>query len=184
MKYKGIFLLVTLALVTVLIGACGPETTPTSTQPAEVIEWKLSQFGPPHDAAADALRWYGDELNKRSDGRIEVEYFFGASLMPGADHPEGFKQGMVQMACVYTGYHPSLTPLLHLHSLPLLFPSLEVKKEVYINVCRTFNEWCQEPSLKAELANWNAQYIGNFVPIWWSLMSTMPWRKVRHSQPT
>ncbi len=47
--------------------------------PSAAAEFKLrySDIGPPRGPRAEALKWWADELKTRSNGRIEIEFFWG-----------------------------------------------------------------------------------------------------------
>ncbi|MDA4848532.1 TRAP transporter substrate-binding protein DctP [Hoeflea poritis] len=60
--------------------------------------------------AAELVRW-ADEINKRTDGRVEIEFFWSGSLMKTKDIWQGVKGGVAEMGTVIAAFHPAEFPV-------------------------------------------------------------------------
>jgi TRAP-type C4-dicarboxylate transport system substrate-binding protein len=72
--------------------------------------WKMaipvgerSWFGQMH-------RWWGAEVEKRSGGRIKIQYFWSDSLVKWADALPGIQSGIADLAWVSSTYYPAKFP--------------------------------------------------------------------------
>lgn len=69
------------------------------------LRW--SDIGPPRGPRAEALKWWAEELKKRSDGRIEIEFFWGQSLVKAKDNLKALGSGLTETALIIATYTPA-----------------------------------------------------------------------------
>ena len=92
-------------------------TTPAQAQ--EVINLKFhSSFG--KSPLNEAPRWWMDEVEKRTDGRVKFTRIFGGSLGKLTAAPENVKVGAFDIGNVSVVYNPGLYSLSNVVSLPFL----------------------------------------------------------------
>ncbi len=70
--------------------------------------------------SSKAIRWWGDEIEKRTNGRVKFEYYFGASLVGAYEQLQSVKSNVIQLSPYYSAYHPDAAPLPAMALLPLL----------------------------------------------------------------
>lgn len=129
-----------LGLMAFLFAACGgdEETTTTTapadtttssevastetTAPAEKITLKYAYFAPEATFPGKQMMWWAEEVNKRTDGQVEVQTFPGGTLLTAKNMYDGVLQGVADVGLSFVTYEPGRFPLLSIHDLPGLYP--------------------------------------------------------------
>ena len=108
------------ALICGLFALALVATSSAGPSPAYGAEFELrySDIGPPRGPRAEALKWWADELKTRSKGRIEIEFFWGQSLVKGKDNLRAVGSGLVETAQVIASYTPADLPVWNYASVP------------------------------------------------------------------
>jgi TRAP-type C4-dicarboxylate transport system substrate-binding protein len=89
----------------------------TSAAAAE-FDLRYSDIGPPRGPRAEALKWWAGELKTRSKDRIEVEFFWGQSLIKARDNLRALGSGLVETAQVIASYNAAELGLWNYASVP------------------------------------------------------------------
>ena len=55
-------------------------------------------------------KWFAQEIEKRTDGRVKIKIFWAQSLGKTSDLPDLVKSGGVDMTMLVPGYYPALFP--------------------------------------------------------------------------
>lgn len=79
-------------------------------------------MAPETTVTARCMKWWGNEIAKRTNGRVKFEYYFGASLVGAYQQLNAVKNNVVQVSPYYSGYHPDVAPI----PLMALFPLMNV----------------------------------------------------------
>ncbi len=134
--------------------AAPTETTaaPTETTAAptgEVINLKYAdQNAETGWVGAEAANPWLDSLEAATNDRVQVERFFGQTLMTGADTWEGLKAGIADLAWCMHQYWQNLTPLAEVMTLPFMpYDSGELGGAVMWQLYEEF------PSIRAQFAD-------------------------------
>lgn len=91
-----------------------------------------------------AAIWFAEELEKRTDGRIDVEVYSNSSLYGDKDEMQAIQQNSVQMLAPASAKFTTVAPALQVLDLPFLFdtpediptvaaPDTEVGKAIFSN---------------------------------------------------
>ncbi len=89
----------------------------------EVIKLKFTNFWPaPHNVSIAAEQW-AREVEKRSNGRVKISYFPGATLTPPAQTYDSIVKGIADMGMSLFGYTRGKFPLTEVIDLPLGYKS-------------------------------------------------------------
>ncbi|MCC3306202.1 C4-dicarboxylate TRAP transporter substrate-binding protein [Sneathiella sp. HT1-7] len=72
---------------------------------------------------AKIFQWWGDELKRRSGGKIDIEFFWSQSLGKSTELLELVSSGAVNLASPSPGYYASKLPLVNITQLPMAFPT-------------------------------------------------------------
>lgn len=116
---KKELLVILLALMLVILPLCGACTTPAP----EVIELSYSNFFPPthfHSILADE---WAKEIEKRTDGRVKINYFPGGSLTPAPKVYDGVVEGISDIGMSVLAYSMGRFPASELVDLPHTYPN-------------------------------------------------------------
>ena len=89
-----------------------------SADAAEVFKLRYSDIGPPRGPRAEALKWWAGELKTRSKDRIEIEFFWGQSLIKAKDNLRALGSGLVETAQLIASYNAAELGLWNYASAP------------------------------------------------------------------
>jgi len=133
LKKKALFILLALMLVALpLVASCTtpaeptPTPTPTpTTLPAiqEPIELTYSNFFPPTHLHSILAEQFCEEINKRSDGRVEITYYAGGTLTPAPQVYDGVVEGISDIGMSVLAYSMGRFPATELVDMPHGYPN-------------------------------------------------------------
>jgi len=90
----------------------------STSAPAAEFDLRYSDIGPPRGPRAEALKWWAEELKTRSKGRIEIEFFWGQSLIKAKDNLKALGSGLVETAQLIASYNAAELGLWNYASVP------------------------------------------------------------------
>lgn len=121
MKKKGLVLFLSLAAFmcasAVLPGLGAP------THAADVINLKVANYFPPPANQSKVMEEFCRELERRTDGRVKVDYFAGGSLLKATEMYEGVVNGIADIGYSHVYYTAGRMPVTETVGLPLGYPS-------------------------------------------------------------
>jgi TRAP-type C4-dicarboxylate transport system substrate-binding protein len=88
-----------------------------SDKPTKLI---LADMVPEVTVAAQCIKWWGSEIEKRSGGKVKLEYHFGASLVGAYEQLNSVTNNVIQVSPYYSGYHPDIAPIPAMALFPLM----------------------------------------------------------------
>ena len=112
--------------------------------------WLVS---PPGFSSLDQ-KWFIDEVEKRTDGRISFKEYWAAALVPAKEHLDAAKNGLVDLTRICFLYWPSNFPL---NSLPYMFPFANREPDMAQRVMRRMYK--EFPQFEEELKANNLKFI-------------------------
>lgn len=99
---------------------------PAIIRAQQKIEVKVANFvGPQHFQSQWLVNW-GEQLEKKSDGRLVFKHFPSAQMGPTPKHFDFARDGTAEMAYILHGATPGRFPLTELVNLPYLIGSAEI----------------------------------------------------------
>ncbi len=137
---------------------------------AEKIDLKYHAFtgkGPSNLA----IRWWMDEVEKRTDGKVKFTRIFGGPLGKLSGQPENIKVGAFDLGEFSPVYNPGLFPLANVTSLPFMSDNA-------LAHAQAGHELFKSPAVEAEFTAMNQKYL--FPGLWTSiqLLSHEPIRSI------
>lgn len=131
MKRLSIVVLIVLLAFGVVVGGCGDDATDTtkatetagSAETGEVIELLYANSVRENDLGMPAVKAWLTELEKRSNGRIRIEYSWGGSLGKAADYGDMLASNVFQLGTMRFHNYTGVYPLMTLALLPWSFDS-------------------------------------------------------------
>jgi TRAP-type C4-dicarboxylate transport system substrate-binding protein len=114
MRRKVLLLLVAVLL---LLGAYVP------TYAAEAIKLKFANFFPPVHKNAVIFDQFSQEINKKSNGKVEISYYPGGTLLTAPKIAAGVATGIADIGLSHCAYSRGRFPVMEAMELPLGFPS-------------------------------------------------------------
>jgi TRAP-type C4-dicarboxylate transport system substrate-binding protein len=110
---------------------------------SKVIELKFANYFPPPSAQSKACEEFNLELEKRTGGRIKVNYFPGGSLLKAPAIAKGLETGIADIGFSHIEYTPGRFPATEVAELPLGYPTAWVANQImndFLNEFK-FKEW-------------------------------------------
>jgi TRAP-type C4-dicarboxylate transport system substrate-binding protein len=109
----------------------------------KVIKLKAANFFPPPSLQSKYLGEFCDEVEKRTNGRVKIEYFAGGSLLNAPGMYKGIVTGIADIGYAHIEYTPGRFPVTGACELPLSYPSAWVSSQVANDFYNTFRpkEW-------------------------------------------
>ena len=118
MKSKVLFILLALVLVSLpLAASCGTPAAP------ETIELTYSNFFPPTHLHSILAEQFCQEINERTDGRVEITYFPGGTLTPAPQVYDGVVEGISDIGMSVLAYSMGRFPATELVDMPHGYPN-------------------------------------------------------------
>lgn len=135
-----------LALLVTLWGGSADEAV------AQEIKLKLSHFAPTaHNHHANVIVPWVEEVKKRTNGRVEITVFPGASLCKTTQQYDCAKSGIADLAWGVTGWTPGRFPMTAVIELPFLVRTAAVSAQILADL------W--EPYLQREYDDVHVLYL-------------------------
>lgn len=106
---------------------------------------QMASFLSPDTAQGQAITWWIDQLEERTDGKITVEPFWNAELMGAEEIASGVRDGRVQLGNLTYAYTPSEFPLTQIVEVPFLGNNIPAQvfamNQLYKNNDAFRSEW-------------------------------------------
>lgn len=154
MSKRIIFSLMSLVLVIVLVSfsGCGSSTPePSSSGTSEgssqgteqVIHLTASCYLPPAHLMSELMGEMMQEIQDLSDGRLEITYAAGGSILTAPKTADGVEQGLADIGLSHIGYTPGRFPVTEILDLPLGYSSSWVGTNVALDFLAEYQpeEW-------------------------------------------
>lgn len=100
----------------------GAAPAQTAGSPPKPIVLRKADFGPVSLTRVRLSQWWAAEVERRSNGRVKIEYFPAESLLKAADIFEGTRSGVADIGVWVQAYNPAVSPLSALFTLPGISP--------------------------------------------------------------
>jgi len=141
MKKKFLLISLSLAVIINLTLAFSNLNSPAFS--ADVIKLKFANYFPPPAPHSKICQDFIAELEKRTNGRVKVQYFAGGSLLKATSMYEGVVTGISDIGLAHVEYTPGRFPVTEVCDLPLGYPSGWVANEVVNDFYENFKpkEW-------------------------------------------
>lgn len=155
-----------------------PAPTPAPTPPPPPMEpqtWLFNgSVNHPQSTWAKSIMWFGDEVEKRTDGLIKFEYTWMGSLSPPAGELESVRTGVAQVTFFPIMYYPTDLFLLNsLQGVPFGPTDPEVQEAIGFRLLDEF------PELAESTEQFGSKLIFFNVPVGFTtVMSTTPFTKL------
>ena len=136
---KKILLISLMVIITsaLVLSSCG------ESAPQEVIKLSSSCYLPPAHAFSPLQEAWGKEVMARSNGRVEITFYPGGSLVKAAATPDALEQGIADIALSHIGYNRGRFPVTEVLDLPMGYPTGWVGSHVATDFLEKFKpkEW-------------------------------------------
>jgi TRAP-type transport system periplasmic protein len=97
---------------------------------ADVIKLKAANYLPVTHKMSLLTGWFCDEVKKRTNGRVEINYLAGGTLLSPVKMYDGIVTGIADMGVSHISYTRGRFPIMEVFELPHGFPSGWVATQV------------------------------------------------------
>lgn len=127
-----------------------------SASHADATSIRYSEYGPDRGVRADAIKWFAEEVENRSNGEITIDLHWGGALVGGREVMRAVESGFVDAGTFVPSWEPELLHLYEVGDLPIGSPDAWVAMRAIYEVA-TENEAVIE-----EFAEHDATYLLQF----------------------
>jgi TRAP-type C4-dicarboxylate transport system substrate-binding protein len=124
---------------------------------AKTITLKYASPVPPKSWVGGQQQWWASELEKRTNGRVKVQFFWMGSLVEWKDGLHGVASGICDIANPCSTYHPSEFPSYILLDMPYN------GKDYWAAMRAAIDTVENEPNLKAEFKRRKVKFLFNWM---------------------
>lgn len=117
---------------------------------------RYAEFGPNRGTRAEALNWFADELKKRSNGELEIEFHWGKSLLGTKAVLQGLGDGVADMGSVIGFFTPKKLRGYNIGDLPVN------NSDEWIGMRALYEFASTNDIMKKEFADQGVHYISNY----------------------
>jgi TRAP-type C4-dicarboxylate transport system substrate-binding protein len=93
------------------------------TYAAEPIKLKFANFFPPTHKNSVLFDQFSQDINKKSNGKVEISYYAGGTLLTAPKIAAGVATGIADIGLSHCAYSRGRFPVMEIMELPLGFPS-------------------------------------------------------------
>jgi TRAP-type C4-dicarboxylate transport system substrate-binding protein len=145
-----------------------PGGTPTPKPKTMKLKF-TSPLAPPPFLVSETAKWWADEVTKRSEGRVEWEFYWLGALTKAGEELEAVQVGLAQVGSIAAPYYAGKLPLSNWNYAVPFGPGdpkiiLEATKRLYNEV----------PELQAEVERYNQKIFIPMVIDTYNLTSKRP----------
>ena len=138
MKKFLLVLLSSLLFLSIVATGCGGGRESGDNASGDVIKLKYAFFAPASTFPAKQMETWTEELEKRTDGKVEVQLFPGGTLLAANNMYDGVKDGVADIGLSSTTYEPGRFPLLDIADMPSGYPNAEVASQVVYDLVNEY----------------------------------------------
>lgn len=148
MKRKYFSVLAVWVLISFILSGCGGgtpkekgiEEKESGSQSTKPIVLKYAFFAPATTFPAMQMEKWKEELEKRTNGKVEVQLFPGGTLLTDKNMYDGVRDGVAEIGLSCPTYEPGRFPLMGISDLPSAYPSSKVASQVVFDLTKEFPE--------------------------------------------
>lgn len=105
---------------------------------------KYASASPPGSQTSVPIIWWAEQVEKRSNGRVKIEFFWNGSLIKGPDVLGAVGKGIVPMGKIYTVDYTGQMPLNQLANLPFTTEDVYVIQRAVADMIAKYPQWDKE----------------------------------------
>ena len=114
------------------------EKKDSSVASTEKIKLTYAFFAPANTFPAIQMKQWKEELEKRTNGKVEVQMFPGGSLLNANNMYEGVSKKVADIGLSSTTYEPGRYPLFDISDMPSGYPNAKVACQVVNDLVKTY----------------------------------------------
>ncbi|MBN2469018.1 MAG: hypothetical protein JXD19_12830 [Deltaproteobacteria bacterium] len=137
---------------------------PGSIAGSSPVTMKYASSTPPVGFTAAQEKWIGQEIEKRTEGRVKVQVYFGGTLLKIPEGLNGVSKGVADMVLIPPLWFPGQLPLMTYSQVSSLGPAVESLQDPHVVGKALWKLWDEVPAIRKETEKWN-QTVWSFRPM-------------------
>lgn len=151
MKKRKILLIALMGVLIFILGACANQAgtssqvesgkgndAETATQTDETIELDYAFFAPANTFPAVQMEKWKEEVEKRTNGKVQINLFPGGTLLQADNMYDGVRNGIADIGLSSTTYEPGKFPLLSISDMPSGYKNAKVASKVVYELIKEY----------------------------------------------
>ncbi len=162
-KVQTFLFALTLGIALLLVGGCGSSNNdPAGEQAGETIKLRFANYFAAESGPGKIGQVFADDINKLTDGQIEVEYYPGGMLLGPDKTYDGVSQGIVDIGFSNLSYTFGRFTQTEVLDLPLGFPNAWVANHVSVDY---FNEFQPKEFDDVHMLTLHSSAVNNIITV-------------------
>ena len=95
-------------------------------------------------AQSQATEWWAQEIDRRSNGRVKIQFFYQAALLPAADTLRGIAEKRADLGYMANAYHPAELPLSSVVGTPFITSNADAQMRTFAELYKRNQAYRQE----------------------------------------
>lgn len=136
------------------LGACANgQPSSDGTTPEHVL--RFASYTVPSAAEAIATQEWANRIAEATGGRVDVEFYYQESLLPGVETLQGVADGRADAGFIAGAYYPAELPLSNVAGIPFVTDDVEAQGRAFQRLYETNDDLRQEwESQGVRVLNW------------------------------
>jgi len=131
-----------------------PEPAPAKPEPAPFsATWRANMHSPEVHGTSAMVRWFAEEVEKRTDGRLKIEMYYSGALGDEKEQLEGLQAGAFEMASYLAFFKPEQCPLWQFN-----WGAYSATNDFEV-AAKVWNELDQMPMLADQIGKFDARHV-------------------------
>lgn len=172
MKKKNVRSIVAGILVLFLIIGFGVITPPRQAE-AFSKTLRFAEPVPPQSFLGKMHQWWASEVEKRTNGRIKIQFFWMESLVKWKDMLEGINSGIADLGVLACGYNPSDFPLFMTVDMPYNISDYWAGMRAVIDTVKN------DPNLVKEFQKAGVKHVAPYCSGFFELQTRKPFKGLK-----
>ena len=120
--------------------------------PAEPITLMCAEIGPPKGYRARGDQWFAQQVEKQTEGRVKIKFYWGGSLLGVREMLQGVRKGVADMGMNHCSWMPKEMPVWYGLIVCPFLPKWQDPRNV---VDAVWALWDEFPAFRQDMERWN-----------------------------
>ncbi|PAU78375.1 C4-dicarboxylate TRAP transporter substrate-binding protein [Halomonas salipaludis] len=123
---------------------------------AEATNIRYAEYGPDRGVRAEAIKWFANEIESRSNGELTMSIHWGGALVSGREAMGAVESGFIDAGTFVPSWEPELLHLYEIGDLPI------GSADAWVAMRSIFDLATTHDALEDEFASHDATYLMQF----------------------
>lgn len=115
-----------------------------SAEAQQTYRFRFASYIGKAAAQSQATEWWAQEIDRRSNGRIKIQFFYQGSLLPAQDTLRGIAEKRADLGYLANAYHPAELPLSSVVGIPFMTSNADAQMRTFAELYKRNASYRQE----------------------------------------